>query len=101
MAPKYRSWLDQNTKRIEVDTILGSDVRVDIQVWGGKGWRMNRDLDNIFKGVLDLLVKSKVIVDDCTKVVTHITAEYCEPSDKKDLALLIVKVEGHPSETQN
>ncbi len=94
MAPKYRKWLDQNSKYIEVEREFKEYVHVAIDIHGGKGWRMNRDIDNIFKAVMDLLVKCKVITDDCTKVVVKVAASYLPPSKRTELAYLKVCVEG-------
>lgn len=101
MAPKYREWLDLNAKKIQVEDTFRSNVNVSIYVHGGKGWRMNRDLDNIFKGVLDLMVKSNALKDDCTKIVKEVRAAYCPPSNKTDDAYLIVKMEGYTSEAED
>lgn len=101
MAPKYRKWLDQNAKNIEVDEPLVRDVNVKLVVLGGKGWRMNRDLDNIFKGVMDLLVKNNAIKDDCCKVVRSVYCKYEAPFKLTTTAKVVVHIEGYTDETED
>jgi Holliday junction resolvase RusA-like endonuclease len=52
---------------------LHDEVEVQVLVLGGKGWRMNRDIDNILKPILDMLTLANVIKDDNSGIVTSVS----------------------------
>lgn len=95
IAPKYAAWIGVNSLTISRSVKpFAKSVSITIRVYGGKGWRTNRDIDNILKPVLDLLVRKQVIIDDNCQVVTKVCAIYLEPLNKKSEAHLEVEVEG-------
>jgi len=69
LSPQYRQWRTANLKAIRPDISfrLHDDVRVLIQLYPGKGFKGNSDIDNRAKGILDLLVLAGVIEDDSAK----------------------------------
>lgn len=48
-------------------------LEIQIKAITGKGWRKNRDLDNLAKPLIDLLKHSGIIEDDNSTVVKKIT----------------------------
>lgn len=52
---------------------LQEEVEVQVLVLPGKGWRMNRDIDNILKPILDMLTLANVIKDDNSGIVTSVS----------------------------
>ena len=95
IAPKYAAWISVNSLAIgKTFEPLAKGVCITIHIFGGKGWRTNRDIDNILKPVLDLLVRKQVIIDDNCQVVAKVCAVYLAPLNKKTEAHLEVKVEG-------
>lgn len=102
MAPKYRAWLDAHGPVVKPEwPTMARDVSIAVEIIDGKGWRSDRDIDNIFKAVLDLLVKNKVILDDNCKIVKRLSVEFLNVADRKQPAYIQVTVEGLPSETQD
>ena len=67
-------------------------VTVAIEVGGGKGWRANRDLDNIIKPILDLLRHLGIIEEDNTGFVHGISVNFRPPARKTDEAEVIITV---------
>jgi crossover junction endodeoxyribonuclease RusA len=51
-------------------------ARVLILIYGGKGWRRGRDLDNVAKVVLDGLRHAQRIEDDSTEHVVEVRMRY-------------------------
>lgn len=47
-------------------------VEVEIKVMIGKGWRRNRDIDNLIKPLIDVIKNSGIITDDNSTVVKKI-----------------------------
>lgn len=86
--------MDRNTPNLESNVTLSKKVRVLIEIYGGKGWRSNRDIDNCSKAILDLLVRSKVILEDNCKVIVDVRITYTEPQTKKSEAYVKLEVEG-------
>lgn len=68
-------------------------VAVTIVVFGGKGWRKGRDLDNVGKGVMDCLVSAGRIADDCTEFVRRVNMEYVPPVSAQCEARVVVSIE--------
>lgn len=95
IAPKYAAWIAVNSLAIgKTFDPFTKGVCITIRVHGGKGWRTNRDIDNILKPVLDILVRKQVILDDNCQVVKKVCAVYLDPLNKKTEAHLEVEVEG-------
>jgi len=91
-SKKYTLWQQISCLQIgRVGTFL-EPVAVSIEVVTGKGWRSNRDLDNIAKPILDLLKTVEIIQDDSTKFVKSISLRCIEPQTKSTLATCKVQV---------
>jgi Holliday junction resolvase RusA-like endonuclease len=75
-APAYRAWLHEAGWRLKTQlpptsatyAIVMGPVRVRIEA----GLAQKRDLDNAIKGILDLLVRHRVIEDDSLVDDLHI-----------------------------
>ena len=63
-----------------------------IDIRGGKGWRVNRDLDNCGKAILDILQIVGIIEGDSTEWVQRIVFTFA-PSIKGQSASLMVTIE--------
>lgn len=88
----YQTWLTQCRFLLgQPDAVLGV-VGIEIAVAGGKGWRANRDLDNIIKPILDLLRHLGVIEEDNTGTVHRITVSFTPPPTKAAEAAVTIKV---------
>ena len=88
----YTIW--QETAQITLGRMgtVSGPVCVEIDIYMGKGWRSNRDLDNTVKPLIDLLKLLGYIEDDCTKIVQEIRMRALPPSHKDDKAIASVKV---------
>lgn len=93
LSANYKRWLSQINLCLLMrqEDPIGGSVSVDLEVIPGKGWRANRDLDNIFKPVLDALCRSGLILDDNCSVVRRISASIGKGDG--DEARLLVRVE--------
>ena len=60
-----------------------------IDIRGGKGWRANRDMDNLGKAILDILQIVGIIEDDSTQWVQRIVFTYADPIKGKPAALTV------------
>lgn len=90
LSANYKRWLSNVNLCLlmrQEDPIAGP-VTVDLVIHPGKGWRSNRDLDNIFKPVLDALCRSGLILDDNCSVVRQISASIGK-SDGTEARLLV------------
>lgn len=77
----------------------GNDARqvegplmIIITVYLGKGWRVNRDLDNVAKPLLDMLIKIGFIKDDNSKIVKSILMEV-KPQPKNNPAKIELTIQ--------
>ena len=78
-----------------------SPVCVEIDVYMGKGWRSNRDLDNIAKPIIDLLKLLEYIEEDNTQVVQEIKLRALPPDHTDDKSIVCVKVSTTSQEKKN
>lgn len=80
-SPEYRAWITENEAEAgRLATPTAFPVRVRIEVHGKLNVR--RDLDNIIKPTLDLLVSVGVLPDDNVKYVTGGRWEYHPSADE-------------------
>lgn len=89
----YQTWILRNlfhTGR-KVRTIPGP-VGVVINIWGGKGWRKGRDIDNVLKPLMDFLQHVEAINNDCSEVVQSIMVRFYQPEKPSDKSFVDVVV---------
>ena len=80
-SPQYRAWIEENRGEAgRLATPTAFPVRVAIEVHGKLNVR--RDLDNIIKPTLDLLVSAGVLPDDNVRHVTGGRWEYHPSADE-------------------
>lgn len=98
LSPGYRQWRQSNLKSISPDISfrLHDDIRVTIQIYPGKGFKSNSDIDNRAKGILDLLVLAGLIEDDSAKHLVELKVNLMSRDFKsKSLAHAEVLVQGY------
>ncbi len=86
----YKSWIELAGFNLLQSFPNVTPCRVTIHVTGGRGWRANRDLGNIEKPVLDLLVTCGVLPDDNTKYVRCIELRFHPGFDPECDASMVV-----------
>ena len=67
-------------------------VALTLTILGGKGFPINRDLDNCWKAVQDLLKELCVIPGDSVVWVRELHSYYLPPADKKQAARCWVEI---------
>lgn len=76
-SSKYTNWLKDSDRAIMIQECRIHQavrrVKIVILITPGEGWRMNRDLDNCAKPVLDYLVQRGWLKDDSCKYVREVT----------------------------
>ena len=92
LAPSYVVWIGENMSRAGPIIPVTGPVHVSSEVHGGKGWRINRDIDNTLKVQLDFLQRIKVIASDDCRTVKSVSVRYHEPETKKSAAYVILTV---------
>jgi hypothetical protein len=81
----YVAWLEAHKGAVQVFTDIEPPVRVMIGVYGGPGWQLSRDLDNVIKPIGDLLVSAGILEDDTTKYVRAWAVNYYPPAKEEGL----------------
>ena len=82
---------------------LDTQVSINVKVYPGKGWRMNRDIDNILKPILDMLTLANVIKDDNSSIVksVHVTmSELTQPEASVYVEVIGSSINGHTNGLQ-
>jgi Holliday junction resolvase RusA-like endonuclease len=64
-------------------------LEIQIKAITGKGWRKNRDLDNLAKPLIDLLKHAEIIEDDNSTIVKRITLWLEQPTEGEDAGVVI------------
>jgi Holliday junction resolvase RusA-like endonuclease len=64
-------------------------LEIQIVAISGKGWRKNRDLDNLAKPLIDLLKHTGIIEDDNSTIVKKITLLMELPIGAEDASVVI------------
>jgi len=88
----YTAWLRKSHLMAGQPGCLVGRVAIRITIFGGVGWRVGRDIDNIHKPAIDFLVHSGVIPDDNWHIVRRVTISYCDGKHKKDRAYIRIHV---------
>ena len=78
---QYKAWIELNTPLIkkQLDPIDTFPVDIEIVILGGSEWSSrtrggNKDVDNVLKPIIDLIVKAGILPDDSHKYVGHVRA---------------------------
>jgi Holliday junction resolvase RusA-like endonuclease len=98
-SANYQKWIllaRVSLSQIESE-VVWPQVNITITINGGKGWRSNRDIDNVPKGILDSLVLEGIIPDDNCDIVRKMTVEYLQPKAPKDDAYVTVQIRQYES----
>jgi Holliday junction resolvase RusA-like endonuclease len=81
---RYTDWLTENTLTIgATKPHRNYPAKVHISIYGGKGWRSTRDLDNTAKACLDLMQLIGVLAEDNTEHIDHLVVSYLPPKTLK------------------
>lgn len=79
LSANYSKWIQVAHSLVAIHrpkVPMAGPVSVRIVAWRGKGWaERKRDLDNIAKPVLDLLVREKILAGDDHTVVKRVVIE--------------------------
>jgi Holliday junction resolvase RusA-like endonuclease len=81
------SWIEEAGIAMRGIAKIDGPVSIDI-ICGEIGARRNRDLDNVIKPIIDLIVQHRVIVDDSARIVRTISARW-EPAQSGALVRII------------
>lgn len=82
-SPQYLAWIEESLYRIRRRQPCDRPVHVHAVVRDGAGWRMNRDLDNLWKAILDVLVDSGTLVDDSCQHVVGLHIEFTPDAEAR------------------
>lgn len=84
---QYIDWLTENTINIGATKPHTTyPASVEVTIYGGKGWRSTRDLDNSLKACIDLMRAVGVLAEDDTEHINRITVVYVAPGKEKSAA---------------
>lgn len=75
----YEAWLATTLPILRGIPPLTLPASIVIEVVGGQGWRINRDLDNAEKAIIDALVTAGRLPDDSTQYLQRKLTVYTEP----------------------
>lgn len=70
-------------------------VQIEIKVILGKGWRRNRDIDNLIKPLIDVIKNSGIITDDNSTIVKRISIFTEQSVKKNESASIVMTVQTH------
>lgn len=88
-SAKYCSWLRNCLIQIGRVGQVPGPLEVKIKAVMGKGWRKNRDLDNLIKPLMDLLKHSQIIIDDNSTIVKKISIWSEQPLGSVDAKVIV------------
>lgn len=71
-----------------------SPLRFTLIIRGGKGWRVNADIDNRIKPTLDALARNRIILDDSTKNVPQQELVYVTRPSRGAVVRCFVRLAG-------
>lgn len=101
IAGEYRTWrlatkisLAGQSSGLIDKPVAPYAVYIDLR--GGKGWRVGRDLDNIGKAIFDILQIAGIIEDDSTEWVQHKAFTYSPPIKGQGASLMVTIEEWRP-----
>jgi crossover junction endodeoxyribonuclease RusA len=78
-SKKYVQWhqaAELMAKETKKGKVPAPPYAVTMNIIGGSGWRKDRDLDNIWKPVLDLLQHLHIIAEDNCQHITSLLVTY-------------------------
>jgi crossover junction endodeoxyribonuclease RusA len=78
LSKQYRKWRDDAAVELLSQRPRKHVGRVHVSIAFRAPDRRRRDIDNLLKAVLDLIVKHGVIIDDSNKYVSGIAADWVE-----------------------
>lgn len=92
-SPAYTAWTEEASlyARQQLDKFTGK-VEIVIVVKSGDEWRWNRDVDNIIKPTVDMLVKSERIQGDTVDILRRVTCEFMTLKSPINSALLFTRI---------
>lgn len=92
-SKNYREWIKKCEEIYStVNLFVRPPVAIELVIYGGAGWRVNRDLDNVLKPTIDLMRFLKVIPEDNIRVVNEVIARYIQPAKPRMKAKAVVVV---------
>ena len=66
----YRDWSAEVAWRLKRLPKIAGQVKLEVQIYGGRGWRENADVSNRIKAIEDAVVSAgKLPTDDCRTVI--------------------------------
>lgn len=86
---QYCKWLQAAGIIVGKPGQVAGPLEIQIKAIAGKGWRKNRDLDNLAKPLIDLLKHTAVIEDDNSTIVKRITLWLEQPTGGEDAGVVI------------
>lgn len=92
-SPAYKAWTELASlhARQQLDAFPGQ-VEIVIVVRSGAGWRWDRDIDNVIKPTIDMLVASGRIAGDTCRIVRRVTAEFLNHNGQTGPAVLFTRI---------
>ena len=92
-SKNYRDWIKSCEGIYSViNLFVQPPVAIELVIYGGSGWRINRDLDNVLKPTIDLMRFLKVIPEDNISIVNEVIARYIHPAKPRMKARAVVTV---------
>lgn len=86
---RYCQWLKLNLAELIYIPQIKIPAEIQITAVTGKGWRTNRDIDNLVKPLMDLLKHSGIIEDDNSRIVKKITIQTQEPQFNQEACVCV------------
>ena len=90
LSENYQRWLRQAEAAAfeQRARCIDGQVAVSLTVIPGRGWRSNRDLDNLLKPTLDALCRFGLILDDNCSIVRQLACTI-DRGDGLDARLIV------------
>lgn len=90
-SQNYARWIAETRLVLnQLQPLEDGAYAVVIAIHGGIGWRSNRDIDNVPKGILDAMVLAGILPDDNCEIIRRIIIEYKPADDRKSKAFCSV-----------
>ena len=92
---KYKHWIEAAgmLMRVGMERVVTMPVSVRVEIRGGDGFPLRRDLDNCLKPMIDSLRAALILPNDRVTEVRSLSAEYFPAVDKTLPATCTVVVE--------
>jgi Holliday junction resolvase RusA-like endonuclease len=77
-SKKYNAWIEKNLAILSEEMKPADDFPIDVEIliMANHLWRMKNDADNLAKPLIDLLVKAKIVPDDCSRYIENVNIRY-------------------------